>query len=50
MFITQPYTLHHAILYLSEFTGHQRNQSERQSERQLCKEKELNTGFSTEVQ
>ena len=51
MFITQRYTLRHAILYLGEFTGQENFYKSGKSEYEtVVQGKELNTGFSTEVQ
>ena len=49
MFITQRYTLHHAILYLGEFMHWARELLEKwgnQSKRQLCREKSSTQGLA----
>ena len=51
MFITQRYTLHHAILYLGESTGHKNFRKVGKSEQEtVVQGKELNTGFSNKQQ
>ena len=44
-------TLHHAILYLGEFTGHENFKKRGEIRvRDSLQGKEVNTGFTTEVQ